>query len=784
MGINQDKFKALVAELSDRFKIVLGRSIECLPIAEKYVNLIFSFLFPAQILQQLIVSGSLQLLVMFFTASYSIFGSYIAILLSKNKRKIQELTRKLEKECTSYDEWIQLANELDILNGSDKWRKSEDSLLCDCLILKRRTKDLIEMINTDDLFNLMFRLRGGLARDQYGIQNEALFHKSPAGTLHIIEKYHQVVVHALNTVCDSRDSGDIPTDAKLAFFNETRHSYGRTALLLSGGAYLGYYHMGLSKALWSQGLFPRVISGASAGSLMAAIVGTRNDSELEEVFYMPDGKLTYRTDFFKHSTTLNSSIGKKIQRFLPKSLYTFGSWLLSLIFDGKLFNLDSKHFKRVVLDNVGTYTFQEAFDRTGRIINITVAPSNNYDPPRLLNYLTAPHVCVWSAAVASCALPGIFESSPLIVKEPSGVYRPEHEWTRHSVVDKDSTAHVYTDGSLESDLPMQQLSELFNVNHFIISQVNPHSAFLSSLSLRSSAAQSMPILGVIVGYVRFLKAMLRDWAKNLVNLVNYRSSSSTWSTKRGMFQTLTQDYEGRENDVTITPWQNHISPVKAFLSILNNPSLEEYLGLTLVAERNTWPYIATIKAHCMIEMALDKCVQRLRKRISTENEISKLDRTPSFYTSRSIINLSGLSVADPIPKSPNASTAKLQTMLHKNKKETRSPLSLRASNQHDAEDIFIVDQTTVAPDYLDDETLTLSVRAADAYLDLDDMEEKDVVGSNASNGSKHSSSNNLIEDAASIHKTTNMASFYYQNKVKSHSDDELNDIIQGNYGFW
>jgi TAG lipase/steryl ester hydrolase/phospholipase A2/LPA acyltransferase len=780
MGISQEKFKAFVSECNERFKVVLGRSIEGLPIAEKYVSLIFSFLFPAQILQQLIVSGSLQLLVMFFTASYSIFGSYIAILLSKNKRKIQELTRKLEKECANYDEWIQLADELDRLNGSDKWRKSEDSLLCDCSILKRRTKDLVEMINTGDLFNLMFRLRGGLARDQYGIQNEALFHKSPAGTLHIVEKYHQVVVNALNTVCDSKDSGEIPTDAKLAFFNETRHSYGRTALLLSGGAYLGYYHMGLSKALWSQGLFPRVISGASAGSLMAAIVGTRTDSELEEVFYMPDGKLTYRTDFFKHSTTLTSSIGKKIQQLLPQSLYTFGSWLLSVIFDGKMFNLDSKHFKRVVLDNVGTYTFQEAFDRTGRIINVTVAPSNNYDPPRLLNYLTAPHVCVWSAAVASCALPGIFDSSPLIVKEPSGVFRPEHEWTRHSVGDN-SNAHVYTDGSLESDLPMQQLSELFNINHFIISQVNPHSAFLSSLSLRSSPAQSTPILGVVVGYVRFLKAMLRDWAKNLVNLVNYRSSSSTWSTKRGMFQTLTQDYEGRENDVTITPWANHISPVQAFLSILKNPTLEEYEALTLVAQRNTWPFIATIRAHCMIEMALDKCVQRLRKRISAENEVSKLDRTPSFYTSRSIINLSGLSVADPLPKSPNASTVKLQSLL-KNKKEstsTRSPLSLKASHQQDSEDCFLVDQTTVAPDYLDDESLTLTVRAADAYLDLDEMEEKVMAGSD---GSKNSSSNNLIEDGASIHKTTNMASFYYQNTAKSNSEHELNEILDG--GFW
>ena len=68
-------------------------------------------------------------------------------------------------------------------------------------------------------------------------------------------------------------------------------------------------------------------------------------------------------------------------------------------------NLDSP--PQCLIADVGLYTFQEAFDKTGRIINITVAPNNNYDPPRLLNYLTAPHVCVWSAAAASCALPGI-----------------------------------------------------------------------------------------------------------------------------------------------------------------------------------------------------------------------------------------------------------------------------------------------------------------------------------------------------------------------------------------
>lgn len=91
--------------------------------------------------------------------------------------------------------------------------------------------------------------------------------------------------------------------------------------------------------------------------------------------------------------------------------------------------------------------------------------------------------------------------------------------------------------------------------------------------------------------------------------------------------------------------------------------------MSRAAGANTWPWIARIRAHCLIEMTLDQCVQRLRKRITEESEIQRerviknvlkhvasttgrptqLDRTPSFYTSRSIVNLSGLSVSDPVP---------------------------------------------------------------------------------------------------------------------------------------
>lgn len=146
---------------------------------------------------------------------------------------------------------------------------------------------------------------------------------------------------------------------------------------------------------------------------------TRTDSELQDLLrgneeHKPPEAI--RMDFFRYSEELKSEIARRLHYLVPQGIRWITFPLFSSIFDSKILNLDTEHFKKALVQNCGLYTFQEAFDRTGRIINITVAPLNPYDPPRLLNYLTAPHVCVWSAAAASCALPGIFDSvSKLLV---------------------------------------------------------------------------------------------------------------------------------------------------------------------------------------------------------------------------------------------------------------------------------------------------------------------------------------------------------------------------------
>ncbi|KXN68589.1 hypothetical protein CONCODRAFT_9188 [Conidiobolus coronatus NRRL 28638] len=57
-----------------------------------------------------------------------------------------------------------------------------------------------------------------------------------------------------------------------------------------------------------------------------------------------------------------------------------------------------------------------------------------------------------------------------------------------NIVPWNPPGHRWVDGSVETDLPMQKLSELFNINHFIVAQVNPHVVpFLSNQPITKSS---------------------------------------------------------------------------------------------------------------------------------------------------------------------------------------------------------------------------------------------------------------------------------------------------------
>lgn len=75
---------------------------------------------------------------------------------------------------------------------------------------------------------------------------------------------------------------------------------------------------------------------------------------------------------------------------------------------------------RKLRELIGDATFLEAYERTGRILNVTVSPADTNEPARLLNYLTAPQAIIWSAVAASSAFPGLFPAQHLLARNARG----------------------------------------------------------------------------------------------------------------------------------------------------------------------------------------------------------------------------------------------------------------------------------------------------------------------------------------------------------------------------
>lgn len=85
-------------------------------------------------------------------------------------------------------------------------------------------------------------------------------------------------------------------------------------------------------------------------------------------------------------------------------------------------------------------TFKEAYMRTGRILNISVIPADRHSyecfktgerltdfpsrPTKLLNYMTAPDTLIWTALLASAAVPGILNPVVLMQKLKDGTIMP------------------------------------------------------------------------------------------------------------------------------------------------------------------------------------------------------------------------------------------------------------------------------------------------------------------------------------------------------------------------
>lgn len=448
-------------------------------------------------------------------------------------------------EPSGYAAWLDRATEFDRSTGRLDWRRQDEGPY-DHQDVRARLRRLMELRKTGDSQGLLFVLNEGIHGNISGIGRTKLYTHARSGTKHLIDDYVRTVSDSLWYIQNCDGVADAEKDD---FFERASNCYGRTALMLSGGAAMGFFHYGVVKALFEQNLLPDVISGSSAGSLVSAVVGTRSDADLHQIF---DAE--------------NLTAGKRPS--LP---------VLPLIRREETGNRT-----RMLAEHIDTLipnlTFQEAFDRTGRRINISIAPASNLQSSRLLNAITSPNVFIRSAVMASCAIPGIFESVQLYAKNDRGEeqpYLPDQRWI---------------DGSVASDLPAKRLSRLYGVNHSIASQVNPHIIpFVQEFRNNPLVSNVNTVTSLFAKqWIRGAQGVARRFGgfAGLGYLLDIAHS------------VVDQDYTA---DINVVPKLSYLNP----LWLLEVPGREDIAKLIREGEEATWPFIARLRNAMQVSQTLD-----------------------------------------------------------------------------------------------------------------------------------------------------------------------------------
>jgi predicted acylesterase/phospholipase RssA len=451
---------------------------------------------------------------------------------------LSRLERKM-RHAENYVHWKQAALEHDSVSGLEAWKHKEVSNSYDHLNIRSRIDMLRRLRQNKDDIGLLFALNEGIHGNQGGMGKPILYTLAKFGTKRLIEEYVAEIVDALEHISMLPESVDITREDKLDFFERASRCFGRSALMLSGAGSLGSFHLGVIKTLFEHKLLPKVISGSSAGAIFAAVLGTHTDDELTSIF---QGEMLL--------DPLQIDIDNRPKRLVRQQV-------------------DSASLKLTLEAVIPDITFQEAYEKTGRMISITIAPLEEHQTSRLMNAVTSPNVYVRSAVMASCAVPGVFPPVMLMAKNVYGEtqpYLPNRRWV---------------DGAVTDDLPAKRLARLYGVNHYIVSQANP-----LALAIMKSE-QYMPIPKSTKNIIRFSSHELLKSGEQFSRRY-LRKLPDVGKFFNMFYSVLAQDYKG---DINIVPNFSFVSPEK----LLGKLTSDEITKLVKEGERCSWPQLEQIR---------------------------------------------------------------------------------------------------------------------------------------------------------------------------------------------
>ncbi len=473
----------------------------------------------------------------------------------KTSRKLKALQKQMDK-ASSYPQWCEAAQAHDEISGQKRWRNVDQTSQYDYVEVRIRLDRLRSLRANHDYHGLLFALNEGIHGNMAGMGRSSLYQRANFGTKKLIEQYVDEIEDSMRFIAEL-ESDDISTQQKLDLFYRANICFGRTALMLSGGGVLGFYHLGVVKALMSEKLLPRVVSGSSAGSMIAGMLGTHTDIELQQFF---------------DPANIHFEAEKEANVF-------------SRMFFGANPQVDVHDLENIIARLVPDMTFQEAYEKTGRQICITVAPAEAHQRSRLLNAITSPNVFVRSAVIASCAVPGVFPSVMLMAKNAHGEaqpYLPSRKWV---------------DGSIADDLPAKRLSRLFSTNHYIVSMVNPIAIpFLRNGAEPNKLTAALGSLGMGVGreLLNFYRGVVQkkgdQWPRFNLFL-------------NGVHSLMDQEYSG---DINIVPSFRWYNPGK----VLSHLSEKDLMELVEGGEHSSYPNLEAIRICTKISRTMEDILHR------------------------------------------------------------------------------------------------------------------------------------------------------------------------------
>jgi len=464
-------------------------------------------------------------------------------------------TKRLQADmdnATNYGEWKKAAIAHDKASGVATWKNSDESKHFDYVSIRRRLRRLRRLRSKGDIAGVLFALNEGVHGNIDGMGHARLHGKAKFSTKKLIVDYVNEVAAALELVASSQ-ADEIPFNQRLDFFRRAQHCNGCSALMMSGAGSLLFFHVGVVKTLWQYDLLPGVLSGSSGGAIVGSLLSTNADKGLENIF---------EAENLVHEIERDQGLLRHLSALKP--------------------TVATAKDVREVLDRlIPDLTFLEAYERTGRHLNVSIAAAEKHQTSRLLNAITTPNVFVREAVMASAAIPGFFPPVILAAKNDRGkrqAYLPSRKWV---------------DGSLSDDLPAKRLARVYGVNHFIVSQVNPHVfPFVTDTEGEKS---------VLATLKHTAKVTTREWINAGASLLE-RPLSMNPSVSRltnVALGIINQDYVG---DINILPDRRFSNPLKW----LAHRSVDEIIELIQMGERATWPKIEQIRVQTKLSRTLDR----------------------------------------------------------------------------------------------------------------------------------------------------------------------------------